>query len=178
MKTAVILTGEHMPPRHEQEAAAREWGAKQLWVDDLDEWIENLRDDDEAGIFRVGCLAPPGRYRSAKRLLKMVSRVNSVLLACKVLVETDTGRRSDDKAQMDEMMADAQKLRLHDPRPKKPGRPPKHTYATADLDWIRNIWLSREYKTVADREAAVRERFPHFNRSVFYRMFPNSGTRS
>ena len=171
MKTALIVTGEHLPPRYEQEAAARKWGAGQMWIDDIDDWIDNLRADDEAGIFRLACLAPPARRRSAKRLFAMVPRLDKVLRSCAVLVETATGRRSDDAAQMDDMMAEAHKLRVYAPKPRSPGRPVKHNYTDAELGWMKNIWLSREFKTVADREAAVRQRFPDFHKAVFYRVF-------
>ena len=36
MKTALIVTSKGMPERHKQKDAAREWGAEQLWIDNIE----------------------------------------------------------------------------------------------------------------------------------------------
>lgn len=128
-------------------------------TDVRDAWVRSLRKEDIAVVTWLGLLADPvGNITVRRRDLKEV--IDAIEAKGAIIWELATDRRSSDKKQRDEMIANAWEglaKQRFDKGTTKQGRPPQFT-SDEDRTIIWDEWHSDEHKTNAEaaRAASVR----------------------
>ena len=175
MKSVCIVDGDRLPARRTQEVAAEEWRAEKVWIDDIDEWIKELRPKDRAGMYRLSLMAPLGLKLTQRRRDALNARLDAIHAVPAVFVELETGRRSSVPTELQAMLDDAWRMlstrRVYrDPRTR--GRPKVHDYTPEQEARIMEIWNNAGVKTGDEKVAAIRKRMklPQFNKTAAYRI--------
>jgi len=137
----------------------------------IEELIECVQAGDEVGVYRADLLAPAPATRSGETRSMVFDRTAVALVEKGVTIhELKTGRSTSTAHELTAMMLDARNtIAGRSGRSGGRGRPRKE-YGDNALKTISRIWHDRRYRFNKDRLAAVREEFPQFNLSDFYRL--------
>lgn len=157
----------------EQQKALDLWGADVVW--DLGKHGQKLADllsmhgarkGDTVAIKRLALLPDNGRGTYEK----MAADMSALLKTGARILELETGRYCDTKADVAELVAEALRQRAKGLiGNNEPGRPQKFRFTADDLVWIARETLRSDLATIDDKVAAVAAKFPGFNRTQYYK---------
>jgi hypothetical protein len=170
--------------RH-QMGAARKFVAedRNIWrfgrdMDNIDQFIAEIRPGDHVGVCHYWLFAPTGKRVKGKPSRELRRVTDAIFEAGGKVFEVDSGRSCADKAEMLAMYDDAlvvlsgHRNQKGNPR----GAPKKQVYSDDDKLVIQGVWHRTE-GTNKDRVKAVQAmknadgspRFPHFNLAAWYK---------
>ena len=128
--------------------------------------LASVRKGDEIVICRLALLPEPGRgsHDKMKADMALLLETNATLR------ELDGNRTWSKRSDLVAMVTDAlRQIATGSIGKGRTGRPRKHEFSAADLEWIALQWSSRDFKNNSERVAAVQRRFPKFKIDDYYR---------